>query len=142
MGLSTPTDAMGGHMRDLRAAFASFPFDAPFPDPFPAQLHGVGRWADANWVARNLADEHGLDDVRVELHARLARYQSGAEFARLFSPFLPIILGGWWPEETRRAHPLDEVLRLVAAFLDEKYEGRPWYSEYYALVASGRKKVE
>lgn len=102
----------------------------------------MGRWADANWVARNLADEHGLDDVRVELHARLARYQSGAEFARLFSPFLPIILGGWWPEETRRAHPLDEVLRLVAAFLDEKYEGRPWYSEYYALVASGRKKVE
>ncbi|KAL8377941.1 hypothetical protein RB595_008566 [Gaeumannomyces hyphopodioides] len=142
VGLSTPTGAMGGHMQDLRAAFASFPFDAPFPDPFPTQLHGVGRWADANWVARNLSDEHGLGDVRVELHAHLARYRDGAEFARLFSPFLPVILNGWWPEETRRAHPVDEVLGLVAAFLDDKYEGRPWYSEFYALVASGQKKSE
>ncbi|KAL8343820.1 hypothetical protein RB601_004368 [Gaeumannomyces tritici] len=142
VGLSTPMGAMGGHMRDLRDAFASFPFDAPFPDPFPTQLHGVGRWDDANWVARNLTDEHGLVGVRAELHAHLARYESGAEYARLFSPFLPVLLDGWWPEDTRRAHPLDEVLGLVAAFMDDKYGGRPWYSEFYALVATGQKKSE
>ncbi|KAF4423676.1 hypothetical protein F53441_14264, partial [Fusarium austroafricanum] len=48
---------------DMKSAFDSFPFDAPFPE-MKMQMHDQGNWIDPAWVEENLKKE-GFQDVQV-----------------------------------------------------------------------------
>ncbi|TIC91615.1 Methyltransferase tpcH [Colletotrichum higginsianum] len=50
---------------DMRSAFRSFPFPAPFPDTLPTQMHDQGHWSDQDWVINHL-EEQGFKDVKVK----------------------------------------------------------------------------
>ena len=87
---------------DIRAAFASFPFDAPFPDPFPTQMHKQGEWSNPEWIATHM-EEFGFENVEVkvvlpvihEVHDMLGMRQGlqDASFAQLEVPVLGAIVG-------------------------------------------------
>jgi hypothetical protein len=122
---------------DTRDAFASFPFEAPFPTNFPLQMHDVGDWSSPAWV-KSFFEEQGLRDVEVREVLGTVHVENAADYIKTFSIMLPWLIKTWWSEETRAQHPLEEVKELMRAFLEKKYEGKGWDLQFKTINASGR----
>ncbi|KAH7323135.1 S-adenosyl-L-methionine-dependent methyltransferase [Stachybotrys elegans] len=122
---------------DIRSAFASFPFEAPFPDPFPNQVHSEGNWADPDWIKSHL-QELGLKDVDVKVCRGEYHVFSVEDFIKTFGGMLGWIIGTWWDEKTREAHPIQEVEELIRKHLGEKYDGKGWDIRWGLIYFSGR----
>ncbi len=139
IGLTTPhndpTHAMW--QPDLRSAFASFPFEAPFPEVFPTQMHKHGDWANPEWVKEHLV-AHGFTDVEVDVCRGIYHVGDVDEFLMVFSGMLGWVMNGWWSEETRKQHPLEEVRELTRKHLEEKYDGKGWNMRWGIVCATGR----
>ncbi|POR37453.1 Uncharacterized protein TPAR_02352 [Tolypocladium paradoxum] len=121
---------------DMRSAFESLPFEAPLPAEMPMQLHDSGRWFDAAWIAGHLAAQ-GFRDVAVAVTPGRYRVEGADEFMRCFGGMLPWLMGAWWSEETRRAHPLDEVRGLVRRHLEERHGGQGWEVTWEVISVTG-----
>lgn len=121
---------------DMREAFASFPFEAPFE--FGLQTTEWGEWSDINWVRKMLVSK-GLEDVKVDVFAFVTHVDNVEHFISNFSMSIDWVMNSVWTEEQRKAHPRDEVLGLLKEHLEKKFPGNEgWYSSWVALVASGR----
>lgn len=120
---------------DIKEAFASFPFDAPFD--FPDQITPWGRWSDVNWIRRTLVGK-GLEDVKVDVFAFLSPVESADEFLSNFAVMIDMFMKTAWSEEVKKEHPRDEVLSLVKTWLEKKYGDEKWDYSCVAVVASGR----
>ncbi|VUC20503.1 unnamed protein product [Clonostachys rosea] len=118
---------------DMRAAFKSLPFEAPFPDQLPMQTHTSGNWASRDWVEEHLRSQEGFRNVEVRLVPGTYRLQSGDEFVTAFGMMISWVMNSWWSEEQRAAHPLEEVKELVEKYLDEKYGGKGWDIDWEVL---------
>lgn len=134
---------------DMRSAFTSFPFEAPFPGSMPMQLHESGNWVDREWVETHLREVYqgrdteqegkkGLTDVVVKRVVGTHRFQEPEEWVLAFGSMLSWITGSWWSEETRRDHPMEEVKKLMADHLREKYNGEAWDVSWELLVATAK----
>lgn len=121
---------------DFQSAFASFPFDAPLPEKLPMQMHTSGKWTDADWVEGHLRDL-GLMDVHVKVHHGSYRLESAAEFVSTFGMMLPWVVNTHWSEETRAAHPLDEVKELMLRHLEAKHRGEGWEVDWLMIGMTG-----
>jgi hypothetical protein len=121
---------------DTRAAFASFDFDAPFPDEMPTQTHDSGKWYDPQWVEQHLKEE-GFEDVQVTVDPGRYHVESAKQFVEFFGLMLPYIVNNWWTEEQRKEHPVEEVKGLIEAYLAQKYEGKGWDIEWEVIVMTG-----
>lgn len=122
---------------DMRSAFASFPFDAPFPDKMPVQMHGSGRWYDQAWLETHLPTL-GLSDVCVTLIPGTYRVSGADEFLSYFAMMVPFLTKAFWSEETCAAHGIDEVTELVRKHLVDKYKGQGWDLDWDMLYMTGR----
>jgi len=161
LALTTWHEFNAGWSPDVRSAFASLPFDVPaLPFPAPMQMSRDGHWGDVNWVRRMLeefdssaggaaaqqesASSAGcaLEDVRVDVVSAIERVDSAAEFVDRYGMVLALTVNSTWPEDTRAAHPLDEVKHLVCEHLEQKHSGRPWDLTWTAVVATARKKSQ
>ena len=121
----------------MRSAFASLPFDAPLR-PIPMQMHDQGHWDDAAWIEPHLRSL-GLRDV--EVHERPGTYflEGGAdEFLTVFGGMMRWMMSSNWDEETREAHPVEEVTELVREHLKEKYGGNGWSVTWTTITMTGR----
>ena len=138
LGCSMPANEPGHSMwqPDIRSAFASFPFEAPFPEKFPNQMHDHGKWSDAEWVGAHL-QERGFTNVSSRIIRDETYMESADMFMMLFGGMLGWIMNGWWSEETREAHPLEEVKELTRKHLEEKYGGKGWTLKWAVLYAVG-----
>ncbi|QLI67743.1 Glandicoline B O-methyltransferase roqN [Metarhizium brunneum] len=121
---------------DMRAAFASLPFDAPFPEELPMQTHDSGRWYDCEWIRRHL-EEEGFGDVQVTVTSGRYHVENAAEFVRFFGMMIPFIMNTWWSEELRREHPVDVVRKGVEEFVESRYEGKGWDVEWEIISTTG-----
>ncbi|KAH8880261.1 methyltransferase-like protein [Thozetella sp. PMI_491] len=124
-----------GWAPDLKAAFESFPFEAPLT--LIMQTTKWGEWADVNWIRRTLEDR-GLQDVQVNVLSHLNRIESPAAFLGTFSMMIDWLMNAQWSEETRQAHGREEVLALTHEFLEKKYQGRPWDLTWTSIIATAR----
>lgn len=122
---------------DIRSAFASFPFDAPFPANFPSQMHDQGHWADPDWVEKYFR-EQGFKDVEVRIYRDVYRVDSVDDFFMAFGGMLAWVMNGWWSVETRNAHSLEEVKELTRRYLEDKYGGKEWDIYWSVVCATGR----
>ncbi|KAF4483881.1 Methyltransferase tpcH [Colletotrichum fructicola Nara gc5] len=120
---------------DMRSAFASFPFTAPFPEEVPMQLHAQGVWTDPMWIEEYLRSQ-GFQDVVVKVVARKHHVKNAQDFVATFGVMLRWFLASWWDEETRTAHPVSEVRELVEKHLEEKYNGDGWDVEWTLIVST------
>ncbi|KAJ4289416.1 hypothetical protein N0V88_006896 [Collariella sp. IMI 366227] len=114
---------------DVREAFQSFPFKAPFE--MSMQTTAWGNWADVNWVRKTLVQK-GLQDVRVKVFAFLSHVKDANSCLAIYGMMVDWIVGSSWPEELRKQHPKEEVHRLVKEFLEKKYGRGGW--EYSWVV--------
>jgi hypothetical protein len=121
---------------DIRDAFASMPFDAPFPDVMPMQIHDSGKWYDPSWVEQHLLDS-GFADVRVAMSTGRYHVESAAQFVSFFGLMIPFIVNTWWSEEQRAEHPVDEVKLAVEKHLAEKHGGKGWDVEWDVISMTG-----
>ncbi|KAH0598927.1 hypothetical protein MHUMG1_03040 [Metarhizium humberi] len=121
---------------DMRAAFASLPFDAPFPEELPMQTHDSGRWYDCEWIRRHL-EEEGFGDVQVTVTSGRYHVENAAEFVRFFGMMIPFIMNTWWSEELRKEHSVDVVRKGVEEFVEGKYEGKGWDVEWEIISTTG-----
>ncbi|KAK4448443.1 putative methylase [Podospora aff. communis PSN243] len=124
-----------GWAPDVKEAFESFPFEAPFAAS--PQMTSWGRWSDTNWI-RNTLEAKGLQDVQVEPYAFLQRADSPEYFVRNFGMIVNWVMTSCWSEELRNEHPREEVEGLVKVFLEKKYRGKSWDLLWVAIIASGR----
>lgn len=111
---------------DMRTALESLPFDAPMPDPVPMQIHHSGRWDDAAWVERHLAEDLGLTGVSVRESEGEYRFESADEFMATFHIMVQWLMNTFWSDEVRERHSAEEVKALVKRHLEEKYGGKGW----------------
>jgi hypothetical protein len=137
IGLTTMHGDNPGWVPDIRSAFRSFPFDAPFPDKAPMQTHDNGRWFDPAWV-KDYLNSHGLTDVRVVVQPGTYEIRSAAHFVGDFASLLPWLLGRYWSEDVRAAHGIEEVKDLITKHLEEKYQGKGWTLDWLYIIATGR----
>lgn len=122
---------------DVQTAFSAMPFDAPFPDAMPVQMHESGTWYEPAWVATHLRSL-GLQDVQVAVHSD-SYYISGAdEFVDMFGMMLGALTGMFWSEEQVAAHPAEEIKTLMHKHLVEKYNGHGWEVKWDVLYMTGR----
>ncbi|KAF7560930.1 hypothetical protein G7046_g3211 [Stylonectria norvegica] len=122
---------------DVRSAFASFPFPAPFPAQVRMQMHDQGDWTDPEWIATHLR-ELGLADVEVTVNPGTYRIKNADEFLNSFGMMFAWMMNTWWDEETRKEHPPEEVRELVGKHLVEKYGGEGWDVNWEVICATGR----
>ena len=125
---------------DLRAAFASFDFEAKFPDQFPSQMHDQGSWADSIWIKSHL-EEQGLTEVESRLVPGEFYVSNADEFVTVFGGMVGWVMNGWWSEEVRQAHPLEEVKRLTRDYLHEAHGGQGWTLKWAIVYSTGRRRV-
>ncbi|KAK4096095.1 S-adenosyl-L-methionine-dependent methyltransferase [Parathielavia hyrcaniae] len=137
LGFTTPhlRGREAGWAGEVREAFKSFPFEAPFE--MPLQVTAWGEWWNVDWVQQTLVAK-GLTDVEVDLFAFTSQVASVDSFMSGFGSSLNWILNGCWPEELRKAHPREEVNGLVREFLERKYGGEGWKLSWVQVVATGR----
>ncbi|KAL7818333.1 S-adenosyl-L-methionine-dependent methyltransferase [Trichoderma gracile] len=111
---------------DMRTALQSLPFDAPLPHPVPMQMHHSGRWDDAGWIEKHLADDLGLTNVSVRESAGKYRFAGADEFMATFHMMVPWLMNTFWSDEVRGRHSVEEVKGLVKRHLEDKYGGKGW----------------
>ncbi|KAK4671539.1 hypothetical protein QC764_606750 [Podospora pseudoanserina] len=125
-------------VNDIREAFASFPFEAPYT--WALQMTAWGKWSDVYWVRKTLAAK-GLEDVSVDIYAHLSKVDNAEYFVGQFAMMLDWIMDSAWSGELRKAHPREEVQGLVKNYLEEKYEGGPWDVSWVSVIASARRPL-
>ncbi|CAJ0541541.1 Ff.00g081020.m01.CDS01 [Fusarium sp. VM40] len=91
---------------DVRSAFESFPFHAPFPE-VKMQMHDQGDWTNPAWIEEHLK-EQGFQDVNVTVHSDKYLVKSAEEFVLQFGMMLGWLMKTWWSEEVRNEHGMDE----------------------------------
>lgn len=138
MGFTTWHERSAGWASDMRAAFESFPFAAPFVERM--QTTKWGNWSSPTWVKRTLEDQPGLEDVKVDVLSHLQHIRHAEEFVTgTFEMMIKWVINSDWSEELRREHGLEEVKRLVKEYLEKKYEGRGCELTWTSIIASARK---
>lgn len=135
-GCITPHVDHIGWVADVRSAFASFPFDAPFEEKNRAQVHDVGRWYDEAWVSGYLQD-NGFKDVETCLESGTVKVRDARHWLDVFGPVVALIVNTEWSEELRGEHGLEEVKGLIKEHLEGKYGGKGWDVGFACIVASG-----
>ncbi|KAH7263099.1 S-adenosyl-L-methionine-dependent methyltransferase [Fusarium tricinctum] len=121
---------------DVRSAFESFPFPAPFPG-VKMQMHDQGDWTNPAWIEEHLK-EQGFQDVDVTIHNDKYLVKSAEEFVLQFGMMLGWLMKTWWSEEVRNEHGMDEVRELMRGHLEEKYKGEGWEIEFKMICMTGR----
>ncbi|KAL0936041.1 uncharacterized protein CTRU02_208256 [Colletotrichum truncatum] len=120
---------------DMRSAFRSFPFSAPFPEKLPTQMHDQGNWSDQEWVISHLQDQ-GFENVNMKTATGKYYVKSAEHYSNTFGIMLGWFLTQWWDKETREAHPVEEVRELIKKHLREKYQGEGWEIEWMLLCVA------
>ncbi|KAF4974794.1 hypothetical protein FZEAL_8348 [Fusarium zealandicum] len=103
---------------DMRSAFKSFPFEAPFPNEVKMQMHDQGDWTTPEWIEEHLK-EQGFADVQVKNDSRSYCMKSAEEYVMTFGIMLSWLMNTWWSEETRREHSVEEVRELIRKHLED-----------------------
>ncbi|KAK2616777.1 hypothetical protein QQS21_000154 [Conoideocrella luteorostrata] len=122
---------------DIRAAFDSMPFKAPYPEDFPVQTHSSGKWYDEDWVAGHMK-EKGFKDVRVTVNPGKYFVENVQEFVDFFGGMIAFLVNAWWSEELKRQHGVEEVKGLVRDFLEKKYGDEGWEITWEVISVTGR----
>ncbi|KAI9896072.1 hypothetical protein N3K66_008972 [Trichothecium roseum] len=129
---------------DMRAAFASFPFEAPFPSPMPLQAHDNGRWDDEAYVAEALRGccSGGFADVDVRVRPGRYRIAGPEAWVDAFGSMLAFVMNTWWSEDLRARHPLEEVKGLVLEYLrgSRGEEEGGWDVTWSLITVTGKAK--
>lgn len=125
---------------DVESAFASFPFEAPFPGKFPLQMHSSGNWVDRKAVEEHLTSTYSdqLVDIQVKNIVGRHTFHQPEEFIVAFGTMLGWITSAWWSEELRQAHPIEEIKELIVKHLKEKYGGQPWEVSWETVCGTAR----
>jgi SAM-dependent methyltransferase len=123
---------------DFRRAFDSFPFEAPFPKRLPSHLHeDKGEWGNRDWIEGHMR-KLGLLDVNAEVVRGTLRIQGVEDFMTHLGPMIAWVTNTWWSEETRKAHPLEEVKELMRKHLQETYKDEGWDLVWELICVSAR----
>ncbi|KAJ3493084.1 hypothetical protein NLG97_g4969 [Lecanicillium saksenae] len=122
---------------DVQSAFAAMPFEAPYPDQMPMQMHKSGTWYDPDWVEKHL-QELGLKDVKVTVETDSYYIDSADAFLDHFGMMLGFVIKMLWTEEQQAAHPVEEVKELLHKHLVEKYNGGGWEVKWDIIYMTGR----
>ncbi|KAL1842325.1 hypothetical protein VTJ49DRAFT_5493 [Mycothermus thermophilus] len=103
--------------RDVKAAFQSFPFEAPCS--MELQTTSWGQWSDINWVRETLVNK-GLCNVKVSVFAHLSDVDGPEDFITRYGMMVDWIVDSCWSEELRREYPREVVHRMVKEFLEKR----------------------
>ncbi|WAO92705.1 Hypothetical protein NCS54_01022300 [Fusarium falciforme] len=122
---------------DMRSAFESFPFEAPFLKEVKMQMHNQGDWTDPQWIEKHLKSQ-GFVDVQVTTNPGRYHIKNAEEYVLSFGMMLAWLMNAAWSEETRRQHPVEEVRELLRKHLEEKYEGKGWDVEWKVICTTGK----
>lgn len=102
----------------------------------PMQMHESGKWTEADWIDSHLKSQ-GFKDVQVKIAPGTYRIESAEEFVTFFGMMLSYLMNTWWTEETRNAHPVEEVKELLKKHLEEKYAGEGWDISWEVICMTG-----
>ena len=106
------------------------------------QTHSSGNWVDRTSVEEHLRTTYS-ELVDVDVRNVVGRYtlKTPEEWVLAFGSMLSWVTGTWWSEETRVAHPIEEVKRLTIEHLENRYGGREWEVSWELVIATGRKRL-
>lgn len=106
------------------------------------QTHASGNWADRDAVEAHVKTAYAASLVGVEVRNIVGRHTFHApeEWVLAFGSMLTWLTNGWWSDETRSAHPMEEVQGLILAHLREKYQGEPWEISWELVCTTARVK--
>lgn len=139
-GATTFPEHQEGHrfwFDDMRSAFAAMPFEAPFPEKMPMQMHSSGHWTDPAWIEGHLASL-GLTGIEVTVRPGTYRVQGADDFVDFFGMMLGAFLGMFWTEAQRAAHSEEELRGLIRDHLVEKHGGGGWDIAWEVIYMTGR----
>lgn len=130
------------YIPDLRGAFKALPFDAPFPDPFPMQLHDKGSWTNAGWIETHLsAPPFSLEEVKVEVFQYSMSIEGTEDFIGRFGMMADYVVRTFWTEEQQNKFG-SHVRPTLQKYLDEKYGADTVRSmQATAIVTCGNRPV-
>lgn len=119
----------------MRDAFASLPYDAPYPENLPMQTHESGKWYDPEWIESHLK-EQGFTDVQVHVVPGQYYVENSEQFVAFFGMMISYIMNTWWSEELRGEHSVEEVKSAVREYLGKKHEAG-WDIEWEVISMTG-----
>jgi hypothetical protein len=124
---------------DLRSAFESLPFNAPFGDPHPMSPNGKPQWTEAAGIEKELK-AHGFENIKVHEVNQETRIESATEWLKMFGMMKKSIMTRFWDEETKAKaeNMLDEH---IIKHLEEKHGKQGWNISWKAMVATCRKPL-
>ncbi|KAJ3524948.1 hypothetical protein NM208_g11850 [Fusarium decemcellulare] len=122
---------------DVKTAFASFPFEAPFLKEVKMQMHDQGDWTTPEWIEEHLKKQ-GFTDVKVTTNPGRYFIKNAEEFIITFGMMVNWLMNSLWSEELRKEHPWEEVKELIRKHLEEKYKGKGWEIEWKVICSTGR----
>ena len=137
-GLTTWVTA--GWTPDVREALATLTGAPPFPED-EVFLRSVGDgkpWHHPEYVKRKLED-HGFEDIKVEVVPDSSLIDNTAAFVDQFSGMLGWFTSKFWSEEDRAKYG-GEVKRVLMKHMSQKYpDGQAVELTMVAIIASARK---
>jgi len=101
------------------------------------QTTSWGEWSNVNWIRRTL-ENLGLQDVKVDVMARLQRVRSAEDYVACFGMMIDWVVNSQWSEELRRGHGIEEVKGLIRRHLEAKYAGKGWDVTWTSIIASAK----
>lgn len=100
-------------------------------------MHDSGDWTNPEWIEAHLK-QLGLQDVQVNTTLGSYHFEDANHFMTTFGGMLGWVTNAWWSEETRVAHPVEEVTELVRKHLEEKHGGEGWDISFNVISMTGR----
>lgn len=122
---------------DLRAAFKTLPFDAPFPDPFLVRFNTQGDWLDAGWIQSYLPTV-GFEDAKAELFPYEMKIHGVDAFMNRFAMMADFVVNRYWSDEMKAEHG-ESVRPAIRKYLEDTYRNETHSLWADAIIVTGKK---
>ncbi|KAK2024896.1 S-adenosyl-L-methionine-dependent methyltransferase [Colletotrichum zoysiae] len=130
-------------LRDTRDAVACLGLPGQQPVSWPQSsielttLWGPGAWHSPTF-AKSMFTAAGFVDVEVEIATNWVPFSSADQWCTVFQAFMHGVTERFWTKEQREKLK-GELMPTIKAFLEKKYQGKPFKNERIILLTRGRK---
>ncbi|KAK1672176.1 S-adenosyl-L-methionine-dependent methyltransferase [Colletotrichum godetiae] len=143
--VATSTWVTEGWIPDTRDAVASLTLPGPNQQPVSwpqssielTSLWGPGAWESPSFV-KSMFTAAGFVDVEVDVVTKWVPFSGVDEWCTVFQAFMYGVMERFWTRAQREGLK-GRLMPTLRAFMEEKYQGRPFEVERTVLLARGRK---
>ncbi|KAK1706343.1 uncharacterized protein CLUP02_12967 [Colletotrichum lupini] len=141
--LATSTWVTEGWIPDTRDAVRDLALPGQPPVSWPqssielTSLWGPGAWESPSFV-KSMFTAAGFVDVEVDVVTKWVPFSGVDEWCTVFQAFMHGVMERFWTRAQREGLK-GRLMPTLRAFMEEKYQGRPFEVERTVLLARGRK---